>query len=184
MNDYEKQGKDFLERHNLEFRVVLVGNDCPKFCEDAANDNAMDQVNVFPRRTHVHGKHYRVTVFGKDRGYVGFDFWSSYHDEESNCFHHGRGEKAIPSENINWDKHRGAKYPRIVRKPLQLPTSYDLFTSIQKSDPGNFEEFCRDYGYDSDSRRAEQTYHAVVEEWKKVRRFFTDAEIEELQEIQ
>jgi len=63
------------------------------------------------------------------------------------------------------------------------PTAYDLFAGLTKSDPGTFEDFCSEFGYDEDSRSAEKTYKAVVRDWKKVQKFFTAEEIEELYEI-
>lgn len=65
----------------------------------------------------------------------------------------------------------------------EIPTAYDLLTCLTKSDPGTFEDFCNEYGYDNDSRKAEKIYRAVVQEWEKVNRFFTSEEIEELQDI-
>ena len=65
----------------------------------------------------------------------------------------------------------------------EAPTAYDLLARITKSDPGTFEDFCGNFGYDTDSRRAERIYKGVCREWQKVQRFFTAEEIEELQEI-
>lgn len=64
------------------------------------------------------------------------------------------------------------------------PTAYDLLTCLTKNDPGAFEDFCSEFGYDIDSRTAERTYKAVKRDWQKVEQFFTPEEIEELQEIQ
>jgi len=64
------------------------------------------------------------------------------------------------------------------------PTEYDVLTCIQKYDAGSFENFCSEFGYDTDSRKAEKIYKAVVIEYDKVSNFFTDSEIEQLQEIQ
>ena len=63
------------------------------------------------------------------------------------------------------------------------PRSYDLLTCLTKYDPGTFEDFCGDYGYDTDSRKAEKTYKAVKREWAKVSQFFTAEELDELREI-
>lgn len=63
------------------------------------------------------------------------------------------------------------------------PTPYDVLTCLTKSDPGTFDNFCAEYGYETDSRRAEKAYTAVVKEWGKVKEFFTGPEIELLQEI-
>ena len=64
------------------------------------------------------------------------------------------------------------------------PTAYDVLACITKYEPGTFEQFCGDFGYDIDSRKAEKIYKAVCKEWQKVSSFFTDAEISELREIQ
>jgi hypothetical protein len=65
-----------------------------------------------------------------------------------------------------------------------VPVAYDVLSCIEKSDPGTFENFCGDFGYDTDSRKAEKTYNLVCESWKKISVFFTETELEELQEIQ
>lgn len=63
------------------------------------------------------------------------------------------------------------------------PRAYDVLASITKSNPGAYESFCSDFGYNIDSRKAEKTWKLVKREWEKVSAFFTEAEIEELQEI-
>lgn len=189
-NQYQEQANKFLAEHGLEFRAVLIGSDCPPFCEDADKQIAMDEVDKYPRRTHIHGKHYRCTLSGKGRGHVTFDFWNSYSDEEENFFafgQHGSLQNWVTGrENCYWDKYRvGRKYPGAPRlKKKHLPTAYDLLTAIVKSDPGTFHDFCQDFGYDEDSRKAEQVYHNVVREWDKVQKFFTADELAAVQEIQ
>jgi hypothetical protein len=64
------------------------------------------------------------------------------------------------------------------------PTEYDVLSCIQKYDVGSFQDFCSEFGYDIDSRKAEKTYKAVLKEYNKVSNFFTNDEIEQLQEIQ
>lgn len=64
------------------------------------------------------------------------------------------------------------------------PTPYDVLACIQKYEPGTFDNFCSDFGYDNDSRKAEKTYKAVVKEFEKVAGFFTPSELEELYKIQ
>ena len=63
------------------------------------------------------------------------------------------------------------------------PTAYDVLACLTKYDPGNFGDFCRDFGYDEDSRTAERIYRGVQKEWDKVSKMFGDV-IEQLQEIQ
>ena len=63
------------------------------------------------------------------------------------------------------------------------PTDYDILASITKYDPNTFEDFCMEFGYDTDSRAAEKIYNDVKDEWKKVSSFFTESELELLREI-
>jgi hypothetical protein len=65
----------------------------------------------------------------------------------------------------------------------KAPTAYDVLSCLTKNDPGTFADFCSEYGYDEDSRKAEKTYFAVQEEWKGVERLFSDV-LEALQGIQ
>ncbi len=65
----------------------------------------------------------------------------------------------------------------------KTPSAYDLLYCLTKNDPGSFKDFCGDFGYDEDSRKAEKTYIAVMEEWHNVSRFFSAEEIQDLQEI-
>ena len=63
------------------------------------------------------------------------------------------------------------------------PTPYDVLTCLTKYEVGTFKNFCSDYGYDIDSRKAYKTYKAVMKEWKNVELLFTPEQIELLQEI-
>lgn len=62
-------------------------------------------------------------------------------------------------------------------------SAYSVLSCLTKNEVGDFNNFCDDFGYDTDSRTAEKTYKAVLEEWNNVKMLFTDAEIEKLQEI-
>jgi hypothetical protein len=63
------------------------------------------------------------------------------------------------------------------------PTIYDVLTCLTKYDPQTFENFCREYGYNEDSIKAQKTYKAVKREFNGVNRLFGDI-LEQLQEIQ
>lgn len=69
------------------------------------------------------------------------------------------------------------------KTPIETPDAYSILSCLTKYDPGTFENFCADMGLDTDSRRAERTYNAVVKEWADVSGFFTETELEELSEI-
>ena len=174
--DYQKQATDFLAAHGLEFRSVLIGDDCPRFCEDSTDESQRQteyRIGQFPRKNHIHGRHYRCTISGKDRGHVSFDFWNSYADEEFNYYR----EHDHPKDNGFMDRAKRRKQPK------RTPTAYDLLACLQKYDPGTFKDFCSDFGYNDDSIKAFDVYRAVQDEYSKLRRFFTPAELEEIQEI-
>jgi hypothetical protein len=66
----------------------------------------------------------------------------------------------------------------------KAPTKYDVLACLTKFDPGSFENFCEEVGYDSDSRKAEKTYKAVKREWESVKRVFGEGEcLDALREI-
>lgn len=46
-----------------------------------------------------------------------------------------------------------------------------------------FEDWCGEFGYDSDSRKAEETYNACIAEGRKLRRILTPAQISQLAEL-
>lgn len=67
-------------------------------------------------------------------------------------------------------------------KVLVKPTAYDVLACLTKYDPETFDCFCANYGYDTDSRNALETYLAVQDEWSNVNRLFNDV-LDELTEI-
>lgn len=64
------------------------------------------------------------------------------------------------------------------------PNAYDILTSVNPDDSQDFAEFCANYGYDENSRTAEKTYNAVMEQSNNIRRLFSIDEIDALQYIQ
>lgn len=192
MNEYEKKAQEFLDQAGITFQAVLIGSDCPGFCEDFGKGIDLGKVDTYPRKTHIHGKHYRCTFTRATRpigheaeqrtgkwqpGTLVIDFWNSYADEEFNAWRFGKveGQKDYPY----WDKFSKQRH-----QPRKTPTPYDVLTCVEKNEPATFEEWCSELGYDSDSRKAEKVYQAVQVEWRKVQQFFSAAEIEQLQEIQ
>ena len=63
------------------------------------------------------------------------------------------------------------------------PNLYQVLTCLTKYDPDSFENFCSEFGYDNDSRKAEKVYNAVCKEYAAVERLFGDC-LDELSEIQ
>lgn len=63
------------------------------------------------------------------------------------------------------------------------PTAYDVLSCLTKNDPGTFEDFCSEFGYDNDSISALRTYEGVRDEYLNVAGLFNETELESLQEI-
>lgn len=75
------------------------------------------------------------------------------------------------------------KFGQSINNAGISPSMYDVLACMTKYDPGTFENFCGDFGYDEDSRTAERTYKAVCKEYKAMSRLFSEEILEELQEI-
>lgn len=67
--------------------------------------------------------------------------------------------------------------------PLLRDVMYSLLCDASALDHPDFESWAGDYGYDTDSRKAEQTYRACVDIGLKLRATLGDAVLAELQEL-
>lgn len=65
-------------------------------------------------------------------------------------------------------------------------SAYDVLACISGdvNCPDTFKDFCAEFGDDEDSIKALQTFRRCSAFAKRLRAFFTDGEIEQLQEIQ
>lgn len=86
-------------------------------------------------------------------------------------------------------RHRGRTYSFKFGQSIaeswthKAPDLYSVLASITKEDPGTLEEFCSNYGYNLDSRKAEKVYKAVKEEFLNVCRLFNEEELSRLRDI-
>ena len=62
-------------------------------------------------------------------------------------------------------------------------TEYDILACMEKYDPGTFQDFCDNSGYDNDSIKAREIYFKCQDQYSQICRMFTSAEIERLQDI-
>lgn len=70
-----------------------------------------------------------------------------------------------------------------INEMFAVPNEYDVLSALQKYPVDSFEDFCADYGYDTDSRKAEKIYKLVQAEWHNVERIWSPDEIDKLLEI-
>lgn len=71
----------------------------------------------------------------------------------------------------------------IRKEEINKPTNYDILACMTKYDPETFEDFCSNFGYDTDSKKAERIYNSVKDEYKNLCDLFNEIEMNELQEI-
>ena len=126
------------------------------------------QANDFLER---HGIRFKFT-------YIEFGTYFGGDDEKRNIYRLALIRKDSP---VRYSTRFGASI-YMTQKRID-PTPYDLLACLTKNDPGSFEDFCSEYGYDTDSRSAMRTYNKVKRDWVKVENFFSQDELNELHEI-
>ncbi len=174
LSDYDQQAEDFLTKTNTTFKAEFKRNDL-YFTGDK------DKRDI-----------YEITLKRGDREFI-FEFGESLNNSG---FYYTKGRQKIELDRklletknlgsyiknkLDWSFLNNGKSD-IVHIPA-APTAYSVLACLTKYDCGTFEDFCSEFGYDSDSRTAEKTYKAVCNEWLNVQRLFNDTEIEILQEI-
>jgi hypothetical protein len=172
-SEYDKQASEFLKKTGTMFQARWLSND--KYFPDDKEKRDIYEI-ALSRGTRkwifrfgqsiVHSGKYIVVYLSNDKKYKQGDLLTE------------EGLKRARSSFQGF----GTFY--VKNKEFEEPTPYTVFSCLQKYDPGTFEDFCSEYGYNTDSRRAETTYKGVKDEWLNVERLFSDEEIELLQEIQ
>lgn len=168
--DYEAQAEKFLADTGTQYKAEFK-----EFGKHFGDDK--DKRFLFT-----------VTLTRGSRSYS-FDFGSSLADAEEFF-------KTLVS--ADWKKH--FKYPaRVIKDEEEMkwilpaitkhkdkiiaPSAYDVLACLTKYDPGTFEDFCGEFGYDVDSKKAEKVYEAVKKEYLELSRLYNDQELEALQDI-
>jgi hypothetical protein len=173
---YEQQAIDFLQSTNTEFSATYLRSG--KYFDDDKETRDVYQISL-KRGTRIYS----------------FEFGQSINDSGF-YYQHKTGKTKFPLDRkylsneykgkvLSHIKMKDSSFvPNldIIHYPKQ-PTAYDVLACLTKNEVGTFEDFCSEFGYDTDSKKAEKTYNAVVNEYLNVCKLFTDAEIEQLQEI-
>lgn len=181
-SEYEKQANDFLEKTGATITSNYGGHQ-----------------KHFDGDKEARGI-YVVTIKRDGKTPMSFNFGQSINDSWSWRAMKARGHKL---ENVGFlDKaNKDARYLSAIsegreidfdamgrsyslKKVIKAPTAYDILACLTKYNPGTFEDFCGDFGYDTDSRSAEKTYHAAMKEYGDLAQIFSPEELEEMEEIQ
>lgn len=156
MKDYEKQATDFLTKNGIEIVTKYTGH--ARYFEEGPEESPRAVFDVIIRRKDEHKKAFMFT-FG---------------DSLNNSYKHRAGRRTYPPTDLDY-----------TQPTHKNPSNYDILAGIsgESHDPETFEDFCSEFGYDTDSRKAERVYFACQKQYKKITGFFTAAELEELREI-
>ena len=156
--EYQQEAQAFLDRFGLKVRAVLKGDRCPPWTGSTKADHA-----GCPRGecNDVHGDRYRVTI--SRRG----DYM---------------GNQGLTPKRIAFDFWNSLN----ACQKGEEPTAYDVLACISSDVycPETFEDFCGEYGYEQDSRKAFAVFKRCATFAEKLRAFLTEDEQEALAEIQ
>lgn len=154
--DYLKQAQDFLGKTRTKLEIDYIGHG--HYFEDDKETRDI----------------YRFTLTRDGRKYTAKFGQSIVHSGTATS---------------NFELTKQAKldgdWPRkgTIARKRQAPTAYDILSCLNKYEPRTFEDFCGNFGCDTDSRKAERVYFAVQKEWDGIRRIWSEKEREQLAEI-
>lgn len=172
MDTYLKQAQDFLDATNTTLEVVFLRNG-KHFSDD-------DTVRDIYQFTLKRGSRSYVAEFGQS--IMNSQYYQDGLHKDRTYTLSGR------SRTGGWSLNDLGKYKAggvgLILKPGVPPTAYDILACLTKSHPGTFEDFCSEYGYDEDSRKAFKSYESVLDEWIGVASIWNEEEMELLWEIQ
>ena len=171
MNEYIKQAEDFLTATNTIMSVEFLKNDY----HFNGDEHKRDIYNVTFKR----GDRSFTVVFGQSV----MDSARLVHTTTGNEFSIGGGCIKGKLKILNVEKYKKSVGKELIEVAGVPPTAYNVLTCLQKYEVGTFEDFCSEFGYDTDSRSAKKTYKAVCKEFEDVQKIWTDEEIEMLQDI-
>lgn len=128
---------------------------------------------------------YDVTL-STPRGEYSFMFWDSIHNTQITNMtleQYVKDKYKCELYDLTYvDKTKASRDLQIL-KENSIPDEYDVMSRFQLSDVGTFKDFCDEFGYDTDSRSAEQIYLAVNDEYKNLCKIFTQDQLEKIADL-
>jgi hypothetical protein len=170
MDKYEKQANDFLKLTETEIIIEFVKNDY--HFEDDKDKRDIYKVSI-KRGERKFSFYFGQSVFKSQY----------YQDSIPNRTYTLNGGCRTGNYSINNIQKYQSGGQKLTLIQGEKPTVYDILACLQKYDVGTLENFCGDFGYDIDSKKAEKIYKAVVKEFDNICKIWTDYEIEILKEI-
>ena len=173
LSEYYIQANEFLEKTNTELKIIFKEN-AKYFYDDKE-----------PRDI------YNCTLTRGSRSY-NFTFGQSINDSGFYVTI-GRTKHPLPISKLK-DKNiisfirlniNSNFIPKVDKIHYPVPPSpYDILASLEKYDYRSFEDFCSEFGYDTDSRNAEKIYNACKDQYLHLISLYSEEEMEMLKDIQ
>jgi hypothetical protein len=167
MNNYEQQANEFLQKTGTTFSCEFLRNG--KHFDDDTDTRDI----------------YKVTLKRPGFGSYSFDFGQSIAQSTRYVDTKTKREFTPSGKGINNIYRITEQGIRDFCKKIAgtPPTAYSVLACVQKYHHPTFGDFCAEFGYDTDSRKAEKTYQAVKDEYINILTLFHDV-MDELREIQ
>jgi hypothetical protein len=168
--NYQKQAEDFLTKAKATIKIELAKKQlAPLWAEN----------------NQEYGLTYDITIERPNHKTVKFNFWDSIDHknkiQELNLLRESGYQPGYFNGVYLEQAEIRAKIKELTTEKL-IPTAHDILACITKYDPQDFENFCTEFGYNTDSRAAERIFLAVSKEWHNVKYLFNDV-MEELRDI-
>lgn len=172
MNEYHEQAEQFLKDTETEFSIRFLYTE-PYFPEDTDNRDVFEFTLKNARGSYA--SRFGDSIHNTQRRRFRRDHISAY-----GCY-----KDAVKLGFIL--EPSGAFVRSHPKNETPPPSAYDVLASLEKSPPGSFAEFCRDFGYDdqplSTYPRVMAIYQACVEQYAALSRMFTPEQMDQLGEI-
>lgn len=166
MTDYNKQAEDFLSSTNTIINIEFIKNDY-HFLDDKEKRDI-----------------YTITIERLGRE-ISFNFGNSILNSGKYIFYSKDGKiTSNDRQELVKQARRQYGYGGIeTNKDFKEPNAYDILATITKHDPEDLENFCSEFDFNEDSRKAEKLYHAVKDEYMKICSIWNEKELERLRDI-
>jgi len=173
VSQYDQQALDFLKKTGAEIKVKFLKNDF--HFEGDKEKRDIYSVSI------IRGKRSYKFNFGQSIAHSG-KFFVGYKMAGNNIH---RNAKPFNDHNLaKKEMYMGSGMSIISNKNYEIPSAYSILSCLQKYDVGSLKDFCWEFGYDEDSKKAEKLYNAVCDEYKNMQALFSEEELEVLHEIQ
>ena len=160
-SEYDKQAEKFLKDTQTEFKSEFIENGL--YFEDIEEKDKRDI--------------YLITLKRGTREFK-FKYGNSINASTKWFLYTSNG--VIKTNN---DKEAKKIRDRKLNIDFKEPSVYDVLACLTKYAPEDFKDFCAEYGYNEDSRKAEKIYKDVLNEYQNLKMLYTDKELEALQDI-